>query len=112
MKFALFTLLIAFKYQEIEAHGRLLDPPSRSSCWREFPKKCVVEYTDNQQYCGGANVQWEQNKGKCGICGDDWEGPKLYERGGDRYPDFVVRTYESGQVIEVKVEVKLFIHSI
>ena len=27
---------------------------------------------DNALYCGGFGVQYDQNGGKCGICGDPW----------------------------------------
>jgi hypothetical protein len=53
---------------EIKSHGRLIDPPARSSCWREF-SQCPVEYTDNQMFCGGFQKQWEVNNGRCSICG-------------------------------------------
>ena len=36
----------------VESHARLLSPPARSSCWREFAQ-CPIEYTDNQMNCGG-----------------------------------------------------------
>ncbi|CAF1002048.1 unnamed protein product [Brachionus calyciflorus] len=96
--------LICVKYHGIESHGRLLDPPARSSCWREFPNNCYHDYTDNELFCGGASVQWNHNGGKCGICGDNWSGEKNYERNGRRYTGHIVRSYTMGQTIDVKVE--------
>ena len=36
-------------------HGRLIDPPQRSSMWR-FNFSTPENYNDNQLYCGGAGV--------------------------------------------------------
>ena len=103
IKLSILIYLIGLKYGEIESHGRLLDPPARSTCWREFPDDCKADYTDHQMYCGGAGVQ-KTNGGKCGICGDNWAGPRTYERGGPGYTGFIVRSYSEGQTIDVKVE--------
>ena len=104
IKLSISVYLIILKYGEIESHGRLLDPPARSSCWREFPDKCKTEYTDNGLNCGGTDVQWNKNGGKCGICGDNWTGKRTYERGGVGYTGYIVRSYSIGQTIDVKVE--------
>ena len=34
-----------------------------------------VNYNDNELYCGGFSVQWQNNDGKCGVCGDNWAEP-------------------------------------
>ena len=34
-----------------------------------------VNYNDNELYCGGFSVQWSNNDGKCGVCGDNWADP-------------------------------------
>ena len=34
-----------------------------------------VNYNDNELYCGGFSVQWANNDGKCGVCGDNWADP-------------------------------------
>ena len=44
-------------------------------------------------------------EGKCGICGEDYSAPKLWERGGRNYVGRSVRTYTQGQVIDVYVQV-------
>ena len=93
----------------IDAHGMLMVPPARTSAWREFGKnKFPEEYTDNQMFCGGINVQWKQNEGKCGICGEDWALPKLWEKGGVNYRGTSVRNYTQGQTIDVFVLVSYF----
>ena len=38
----------------LNAHGRLIVPPARSSAWREDNKRFPVYYDDNQMYCGGS----------------------------------------------------------
>jgi hypothetical protein len=43
--------------------------------------------------------------GKCGICGEEASGTKLWERGGRNYLGKSVRTYKKGQIIDVYVEV-------
>ena len=49
----LMTLL--FITPSVQAHGRLREPPSRSSMWRNgYPTP--VNYNDNQLFCGGFQV--------------------------------------------------------
>jgi hypothetical protein len=40
----------------VNGHGRLLDPPQRSSMWR-FGFKNPVNYNDNELFCGGYRVR-------------------------------------------------------
>ncbi|PVD39241.1 hypothetical protein C0Q70_01869 [Pomacea canaliculata] len=61
-------------------------------------------YDDNQLFCGGVAVQWHQNGGKCGLCGDPWPGPRENEAGGRYANGIVTRSYEVGQVIDVYIE--------
>ncbi|XP_052820506.1 uncharacterized protein LOC128246356 [Mya arenaria] len=84
-------------------HGRLIDPPSRSSMWR-YGFKTPPNYDDNQMYCGGVQVQYEQNGGRCGICGDPWNGPRPTEPPGKYANGIVVRKYKPGDTITVVVE--------
>lgn len=53
--------LFLFKFFSVKSHGRLMDPPARSSCWREFGNKCKTDYSDMQRFCGGFSIQWFQN---------------------------------------------------
>lgn len=95
---------------QVSCLGRLRDPPARSSCYLEFPNECKKELLDLQMSCGGKDVQWRRNAGKCGICGDNYSDPtpRKYERGGSGYTGFIVRTYKMNQIINVKVELKVF----
>ncbi|XP_023217685.1 uncharacterized protein [Centruroides vittatus] len=86
------------------SHGRLLEPPSRSSMWR-FGFKNPVNYDDDSLYCGGISVHWNKNGGKCGICGDPWNQPEPRdnEDGGIYGNKIIARTYKSGQEIDTNV---------
>ncbi|CAG9767799.1 unnamed protein product [Ceutorhynchus assimilis] len=93
------------KIEIAEGHGRLMDPPARNSMWRfGFPNP--VNYNDNELYCGGYTVQWEQNDGKCGICGDAFhlKEPRPHEAGGLFAKGIVSRHYSVGQTIDIEVE--------
>ncbi len=55
-------------------------------------------------------MDWKINSvikkgGKCGICGDPYNGARRFEKGGDLYRGYNIRTYKPGQVISVTVEV-------
>lgn len=45
-------------------------------------------------------VQWEQNSGKCGVCGDAYHLtiPRPHEAGGDYGKGIISRRYSAGQV--------------
>jgi hypothetical protein len=79
LKQLVFFLIV--KLIEVNCHGRLLVPPSRSSAWREDPIRFPVNYDDVAMFCGGIDKLWRVNKGKCGICGEDYGAPKQYEKG-------------------------------
>ncbi|CAG2063368.1 unnamed protein product, partial [Timema podura] len=82
-----------------------MDPPSRNSMWRfGFPNP--VNYNDNELFCGGYAVQWEQNQGRCGVCGDPFHfiDPRPHEAGGQYAKGIIGRHYTSGQEIDVEVE--------
>ena len=49
-----FVLLCLLGY--VNAHGRLVEPPSRASMWR-FGYSTPADYNDNQGFCGGAQVR-------------------------------------------------------
>lgn len=49
--------------------------------------------------------QWEINNGKCGVCGDPWDGSHSHEPGGIFYSGQISQTYTSGQEITIDVEV-------
>ncbi|XP_029641028.1 uncharacterized protein LOC115215838 [Octopus sinensis] len=87
----------------VEGHGRLMDPPSRSSMWR-LGFKTPVNYDDIELYCGGMAHQWTFNHGKCGICGDPHEGPRANEAGGKYATGIISRYYHKDQIITVDVD--------
>ncbi|CAG7710002.1 unnamed protein product [Allacma fusca] len=93
----------------IYGHGRLMDPPNRSSIWRfqEFSHLNPPEnYNDNELFCGGRTVQHDKNEGKCGECGDPYNDtrPRANEGGGTFAKGIIVRNYTTGQTIDVDVE--------
>lgn len=98
-----FVTLVCDLVPGAEGHGRLMDPPSRSSMWRVGFSN-PHNYDDNQLFCGGVNLQWQTFGGRCGLCGDPWSGPRDNEPGGKYANGIVTRRYEVGQVIEVHVQ--------
>jgi hypothetical protein len=104
----IFTLILIESFhisRFVDASGRLMDPISRSSCWRKFSSECPTEFNDNMQNCGGIDTQFGHNDGKCSICGEDWSlSTKRFELGGSMYTGKVVNEYRQGQQIEAKIE--------
>ena len=49
-------LLVLLVFGEVQGHGRLQDPPGRSTCWRYGFTGCVANYNDNELFCGGKGV--------------------------------------------------------
>ena len=43
---------IKFRINSITGHGRLIEPPARSSAW-QFGFKTPINYNDIEIYCGG-----------------------------------------------------------
>ena len=56
--------------------------------------------------CGGTNRMWYTNGGQCGVCGDPFDGPRLFERGGDKYLGRIVRDYVQGSSVDVEILVR------
>lgn len=89
----------------------VIEPPNRSSMWRyqkEFPQVPFPQnYQDNQEFCGGFQVQFEQNDGKCGICGDDYgqARPRDNEHGGKYGLGIIARQYYEDSNIQVIVKI-------
>lgn len=88
-----------------EGHGRLRVPPARTTMWREgFPT--VKNYNDGELNCGGYAFHWAKMRGKCGVCGDPWEGPHKDEVASGKYAmGIITRNYTVGQVIAITVEI-------
>lgn len=49
-------------------------------------------------------MQYEINGGKCGVCGDPWNGPRPNEPPGKYANGLIVRKYSPGDIITVVVE--------
>ncbi|GAB0093326.1 uncharacterized protein DMENIID0001_084100 [Sergentomyia squamirostris] len=98
-------LIVLFRMHMVSSHGRLMDPPARNAMWR-FGYPNPVNYNDNELFCGGYAVQWEQNSGRCGLCGDAYHlnTPRPHEAGGEYAKGIISRYYSVGQEIDVEVE--------
>ena len=63
----------------VSAHGRLMEPPGRSSLYllpndeevKSFWDVVIPNYADNQLFCGGLTTEIA-NGYKCGVCGDNY----------------------------------------
>ena len=99
----------------IAAHGRLMEPPGRSSLHR-FPDdpdikaawdKIIPNVNDNQLFCGGLPVEIA-NGYKCGVCGDNYADarPRENELGGKFGSAGVIpRSYGVGETIDLAVQI-------
>lgn len=101
---ATIVVLVALMGGVCEAHGRLEEPAARNCAWR-FGYKTPPNYNDNELNCGGVGQQWTTNGGKCGICGDAFNGLRNHEAGGKYATGTIVRVYETGQIFDVTVRV-------
>lgn len=99
----LVVMVIMCCIKSIQAHGKLADPVSRSSMWR-LGYKTPQNYEDNQLFCGGVQVQYEKNGGKCGVCGDPYDGARENEVGGKYANGIIVRNYTMGQLMKARVD--------
>ncbi|CAC5396373.1 unnamed protein product [Mytilus coruscus] len=84
----------------------MIEPPNRSSLWRlpEFSTSAEPNYDDNALFCGG-KMNLAFNGGKCGVCGDPYQGPYKNEAGGIYAQGIIARTYQPGQNISVKIQI-------
>lgn len=87
-----------------DGHGRLIEPPSRSSAFR-YGFQTPPNYNDHELYCGGFARQ-QRNGGKCGECGDAWDmpEPRPNEHGGKWGQGVIVRRYKLGSEMLIRVE--------
>lgn len=100
------TLLPLLLPPPTQAHGRLMEPPSRTSAWR-MGLPTPTHYTDHQTNCGGFPRQWARNGGRCGVCGDAWDlpRPRAGEEGGRFATGLLVRRYRRGQAVTVSADI-------
>ncbi|KAF7987860.1 hypothetical protein HCN44_003723 [Aphidius gifuensis] len=96
--------LLCLNICEIFGHGYMSNPPSRSSAWKKG-FKTPINWDDNGLYCGGLTTQFSINKGKCGLCGDDYrmKTPRSNENGGKFGLGVIVATYNESQEINVTI---------
>merc|ERR1712098_241971 len=89
----------------VDGHGRMMNPASRASQWRvgfDNPP----DYNDNQGFCGGSAHQHQQMGGKCGICGDPYDGPWPHEAPGGRYANgHITKEYKQGQEFDIAIDI-------
>ena len=52
------------------------------------------------------NLNFILQGGKCSICGEDYAKVKRFEKGGDMYRGYIVRSYSKNSIINVDVEVE------
>ena len=50
-------------------------------------------------------VQWNKNGGRCGICGDPYNGPRDNEAGGRFATGIIAKRYTEGQTITVSLDI-------
>jgi len=103
--FLICTAVLACAASGANGHGMVTDPPNRASRWREDPQ-APANYDDNGFFCGGMNVQFGLNGGKCGLCGDNYADatPRTNELGATPFGEgIIVRKYTPGSVMSVKV---------
>ena len=50
-------------------------------------------------------MQYYVNGGKCGICGDPWNGEREHEAGGKYAQGTIVKHYQVNQEIQVAVQI-------
>ncbi|GAB1605442.1 uncharacterized protein LOC115222074 [Argonauta hians] len=100
----LYFLCLSTVLVVVFGHGRLLEPPSRTSMWR-MGYRTPPDYDDNGHNCGGVGLQFGRNKGKCGVCGDPYYGPHNSEAGGMFARGIITRTYRAGGIVKVLIQI-------
>ncbi|GFO13098.1 cell wall integrity and stress response component 4-like [Plakobranchus ocellatus] len=86
---------------EVSGHGYLAEPPGRSSMWK-FDFDTEINYQHHELFCGGFQHQKDLG-GKCGVCGDPWDGERHNEAGGKYATGIITRTYTQGAEVKAKV---------
>ncbi|WAR31600.1 hypothetical protein MAR_034142 [Mya arenaria] len=103
--FPVFLLLVFITC--CSAHGGMQEPPMRSLAWR-YGFDVPINYDWNSLYCGGF-FKFQQSGGKCGLCGDPYDGPFENDRGGPYDTGVIVRHYPAGmRQIDVKFELTAY----
>lgn len=53
--------------------------------------------------------QWTNNQGRCGVCGDPYQGPRENEAGGKYANGIIVRHYTESQTIDAVIGMCLIV---
>ncbi|KAF7991781.1 hypothetical protein HCN44_010582 [Aphidius gifuensis] len=106
INYLIYSLVVILNISYIYCHGMLMDPVNRGSAWR-LGFNTPVNYDDNANYCGGANIHHSVNHGKCGACGDDYRDsvPRKNENGGYYGTGVIVKNYTEGQEFIATVKI-------
>ncbi|XP_045183844.1 uncharacterized protein LOC123542202 [Mercenaria mercenaria] len=88
----------------VECRAIMVEPPHRSSLWR-FNYNTTVNLRDDSLNCGGYDWQWRVHQGRCGVCGDLWNGTQHNADRGQYDTGIIVRRYTDGHYINVTFEV-------
>ncbi|XP_061196620.1 uncharacterized protein LOC133204893 [Saccostrea echinata] len=99
-----FLWILVLCIVEVCGHGKLWEPPSRSSMWRRgFDSP--VNTNDNELNCGGYENHWIHQGGRCGVCGDPYQDhPRPNEAGGRYATGVITRKYKAGDVIDLAAD--------
>ena len=49
--------------------------------------------------------QWQTNRGRCGVCGDPYDGERSNEASGKYANGVIAQTYQEGETIPITVEI-------
>ena len=88
----------------VSAHGYLIKPAGRPSAWR-VGYKTPINYNDMEMWCGGLTIK-RANNGRCGICGDPYNGTRASEVPDGKWvtkPPTLTGDYGQGDWINVTV---------
>lgn len=101
-KLEVFLIAVVCTIARVNGHGRLMNPPSRSSVWRieEFESfEPPINYDDDSLYCGSIHQEGDPGA-NCGVCGDpaSHEWPRDNENGGRYGKGIITGNYSAGQV--------------
>lgn len=132
-KLSILFLLLATSFVSINAHGKLMDPVSRSSAWR-LPKYSgfFPEFLWDNEWCATKKETENVRNSTCGVCGPVYHGEPgrsfteifkpaaniivnatSFERNSFAFKNivsfipYIVETYQKGQWISPKVKVSI-----
>ncbi|KAK3577337.1 hypothetical protein CHS0354_008433 [Potamilus streckersoni] len=106
LKILLFFTLMCCSLWRASVQGRaiLVEPPHRSSLWR-FNYNTTINPQDDNLNCGGYQWQWEKHGGKCGVCGDRFNGSQDNDDKGKYASGIIVRHYLEGRYLNITFDI-------